>query len=245
MAYPARMLLAPVFFGSAMADALRIVGITELRADLQRFQTELPIAYAKALTFTAQAAQAEIKTEMRSVFDRPTSYALNSLVIKAATVGDQQAAVRFKADSSSGEVPATRFMGPEVSGGMRGHKRAEIALQSRGIISSSMSLVPAIGAPTDSYGNISGNTITQMLNSLVRGGKSRSEWFVIYDRNGSPTEIARKVGRRMQMMFRIINRTPFYRVRLHFWEKGRAAATANFNEIFGRQIDSALAKLRR
>ncbi|SER86124.1 hypothetical protein SAMN04244573_04468, partial [Azotobacter beijerinckii] len=46
---------------------------------LRRIERQMPFATALALTRTAQLAKEAIEQDMRSVFDRPTRWTLNSL----------------------------------------------------------------------------------------------------------------------------------------------------------------------
>lgn len=49
-----------------------------------------PIVAAIALTRTGKDVQDAIKAEMRSVFDRPTTYAVNGTFLKSANRSDLQ-----------------------------------------------------------------------------------------------------------------------------------------------------------
>src|SRR5579859_7336959 len=83
----------------------------------------LPYATATALTRTAQRCQSAIKGEMARVFDRPTSFTLNSAYIQYATKFKQRATVGIKDQSYKG-VPPIVWLSPQVYGGPREVKRS-------------------------------------------------------------------------------------------------------------------------
>ncbi|MHB0784432.1 hypothetical protein [Bradyrhizobium sp. 5.13L] len=127
-------------------------------------ERDAPIVTAYALTKTAQDIKAEEIDTMRAVFDRPTRFTLNALYVKPATKTDLVAEVYFK--DGFGSVPAWRYLGPQVDGGARAHKSFERALIRSGIMAQGEFAVPGKGATLDSFGNISGGTITRILSQL-------------------------------------------------------------------------------
>jgi hypothetical protein len=135
--------------------------IKQALRDVAVAQKELPFAIAVALTKTAQIIQQEEIKEMRDVFDRPTPYTLNSTYIKTANKRNLQAEVGFK-DLTAG-TPASKFLKPQIDGGLRRLKRFEIAMRNAGIMPNGYVAVPGSGANIDSYGNMSRGQINQIL----------------------------------------------------------------------------------
>jgi len=106
--------------------------------------------------------EAEIK-EMKSVFDNPTRYTLNSLQLTPATKNDLNATVWFKEPDRYKDNP--HYLLPQVVGGVRHLKGFEqgIALGE---------LVPAMGAKIDRHGNVSMGQIRQILSVLGKAETS-------------------------------------------------------------------------
>jgi hypothetical protein len=132
----------------------------------------IPFAVAMALTKTAQLGQRGVVDVMRSRFDRPTPYSLNSLRVVPAKKSDSQptARVYFKDDSFKG-TPASKYLSPEVHGGPRSQKRFERALIARGLMKGGKFAVPAAGAQLDQYGNARRSQIVQILSALRAFGE--------------------------------------------------------------------------
>ena len=125
-----------------------------------------PVVAAIALTRTAKDVQAAIKEEMRSVFDRPTNYALNGTFLKTATRDRLEARVWVKDNPFGNGTPADRFLGPQIFGGARGHKGMERLLQANGMMPQGWFAVPGDGADLDASGNVRRGQIRQMLSQL-------------------------------------------------------------------------------
>jgi hypothetical protein len=140
---------------------------TKFTRDLQRWQkTEVPLAIAKALTFTAKKGiQPELIREMSRVFDRPTRFTLNSTYVKPATVQTMTAWVGVK-DYASKAIPAIKWLAPQIFGGSRGLKRSEMLLRSQGILYPDEHIVPGEKARLDAHGNMSRGQMQQILSRV-------------------------------------------------------------------------------
>lgn len=125
-----------------------------------------PIVAAIALTRTAKDVQEAIKAEMRSVFDRPTPYAINGTFLKSATKNRLEARVWVKDDPWGKGTPADRFLGPQIFGGARTNKGMERMLQANGMMPQGWFAVPGAGAQLDANGNIRRGQIRQILSQL-------------------------------------------------------------------------------
>ncbi|MCS7579931.1 hypothetical protein CJU03_34110, partial [Pseudomonas aeruginosa] len=107
-------------------------GFQQQLADLTELeQRQIPYATATALTRTAQGLMDRLRDEMRVVFDRPTPYTLNSLRMVPARKDRLEARVWFK-DEADGAQPASVWIAPEVYGGPRRNKPAELQLRAKG-----------------------------------------------------------------------------------------------------------------
>ena len=103
---------------------------------------------------------AEIQ-EMKRVFDRPTPYTLNSLMITVATKTKPWAIVWFKDQ-------AVNYLLPHIEGGSREQKRSEKWLSRSGAMGVNKFLIPA-SRVQNKYGNITGGKITQIMSALHAG----------------------------------------------------------------------------
>jgi len=135
---------------------------------------QLPYASSLALNSIADKTKAALVDTMGRVFDRPTPYTLNALYVRRATKQNLEAQVRFK-DATSKGTAASKYLGPEVSGGARSVKRFERALSSNiGRISEVMQrlgvtnyFVPGTGAQLDAYGNMVRGQFSKILSQLA------------------------------------------------------------------------------
>lgn len=139
--------------------------------DVRAVGKQAAFAQVVALTRTALDVQAAEKQEMRSAFDRPTPYTLNSIFVRPATKAKPEALVGVKDDEngvvgSSAIVPAL-YLGPEIDGGSRHVKRFERRLQLDGAMPRGWFAVPGKFARLDEYGNLSRGQITQILSQLT------------------------------------------------------------------------------
>lgn len=125
---------------------------------------QLPFAYSLAVNRTAKLVkQAEID-KMRAVFDRPTPYTLNSLLIKRGTKANPTAKVWLKDQSYAGKgIGAEKYLLPQIDGGSRQHKRFEKALQGVGAMPKGYYCIPGKFAQMDNYGNWSRGQIVKIL----------------------------------------------------------------------------------
>lgn len=215
------------------------IDTSKLTRDLQLWQTtQVPLAIAKALTFTAKAIQRELTGEMSRVFDRPTRFTLNSTFIRPATVQTLEARVKIK-DEALKSGAAIRWLGPQITGGGRDPKRSEILLRSQGILGSDEYIVPGAGATLDAHGNISRGQMQKILSrvgasfdaltraagkvSRVKGKGFGETFFYLREPHGRLTRrgIYRRIvfgsGSTVQPVLIFVKR-PRYRRRLRFFE---------------------------
>ena len=235
--------------GTGMLEAL-----AEL-SDVERNQ--IPFAAALALTETARLAEAEIQSEMRTIFDRPTPYTLSSLRLIPATKQRLEARVWIK-DEADGAAPATRWLTPEVYGGPRNDKRSETLLKARGILPEGRFVVPGAGMKLDRYGNISRGQMQKILSGLGAQGDryqnstdsrrsvgNRSRYFVL--RRGSQAiGIAERTGSRrseIQVLLAFVSR-PGYSKALDFYGIGERVVEQNLAERFEAAFARATASRR-
>lgn len=145
---------------------------------LDKLQPRFPLALAKALTQTAQDIRAAELQELRRSIDRPTPYTERQLRYVMATPQRLEAHVGFDISAvqdaygnvqqyvRDGNTPASKYMAQQVTGGPRGVKRFEAALQAAGLMPKGWHAVPGRSARLDQFGNISRGQIIQILSQL-------------------------------------------------------------------------------
>jgi hypothetical protein len=142
---------------------VEILGLEEALRNLdQAAREQIPFATARALTRTAQRAQAATYAEMRRVFDRPTPFTLSALRVSPAAKARLEAAVQVK-DEATKATTAIKAIGHQMTGGPRWWKRSEGALRRLGLLAEGENAVPAAGAKLDAFGNMSRGQIVQIL----------------------------------------------------------------------------------
>ncbi len=143
--------------------AVEIRGLDELIRGLNNLQREqLPIVMVKTLNQLAYVAKNKVVDEMESVFDRPTSFTLNSMNVVEAKETQLQSIVTPKDPMRLN--PGQHYLNPQVEGGQRWFKKFEAKLYKKGILPAGYFTVPsAAGAKFDSFGNMSKGQIVQIL----------------------------------------------------------------------------------
>ena len=143
----------------------------DVRKSVKRWGSAGQRAAVWAVNDTANVVRDDLRTEMRRVFDRPTSFTLNSVRVKYANSTRPEAFVWLKDEAGKG-TPADVYLGPQIFGGDRQLKRMEKALLANGLMPSGCFCVPAGGAKLDQYGNVSRGQVVQILSQLKaqRGG---------------------------------------------------------------------------
>ncbi|WP_418338503.1 hypothetical protein [Pseudomonas citronellolis] len=237
-------------------------GLADQLAALDELERDLiPYAVSTALTKTAQGLIGRLQDEMRVVFDRPTPYTLNAMRLMPATKERLSARVWFK-NEADGAQPASVWLAPEVYGGERRNKPAELQLRARGILPSGMYVVPGEGAELDAYGNIKRSQIIKAM-SGVRGftqagykanatdsaksvKKGNAKSYFVMKRAGKPIGIAQRTawgkGSRasVKMVLAFVAK-PRYGERLNFFQ----IAEQYTREQLPAEFEKAMVTVRR
>lgn len=201
----------------------------------------IPYATAAALTRTAKIGQSEMISAMRSAFDRPTAYTLNSTFITVATKDSLTARIGIKNQLGRGVVPEN-FLFPEVFGGGRREKRFERALRFAGFLRDGERAMPGAGVPLDGYGNVSASTIRNILRQV--GSSKKSTIFAGALGRKQTRGIWKRDGRSIKPLFVFTTSMPQYSQRLDFAATAETATRQNFSTEFYRAVNTMLAKAR-
>lgn len=142
------------------------VGVTFDTAAFQRAldaeAARLQRTARRAVNELAFRARDAIRGEMDRVFDRPTPWVKNGVMVVPARGEENSAGVEWK-PGSIGSIPAEKILRAQIEGGGRRLKRFERALQAVGVLPPGMIAVWAKTAPLDRFGNLTGGRITKIL----------------------------------------------------------------------------------
>lgn len=142
--------------------------ITKRVDDVQHKQ--IPFAMSQALNDTAFKVMEAERLEMRDVFDKPTPWLLRGLRVAKSTKHSLVATVGFDRDGNKTGVTGDKVLRAEVLGGARRLKGFEVALRRKGYLEPGEFAVPGKAAGDlnmiDSYGNMKGSAIVQILSKL-------------------------------------------------------------------------------
>jgi hypothetical protein len=223
---------------------------------------QLPFAYSRALTWVAQDVKIEEYATMNRVFKYPTTYVVpkkwsdpktkaGSLFLQPAKKKDPtpEAFVKVKDLSLGNVTPAIKFIDPNIHGGMRSHKGFEKNLIRKGLLRGSDYLAPARDAKLNRFGNISKGKINQILSSLQAqrdssanspsSSSNRQRYFMMY-KNGQPTGIWERSGKKsIKKVFNVI-RQPYYRKILPFYRVGMRVVKNSFSAYFRVSMNRAI-----
>lgn len=138
--------------------------LPQLAAAMRRAPDQVPFALSVAINSVAFQAQRNVQGEMRTVFDRPTPWVLNSLRVERGNKKSPTATVWFRQESLSNEEGY--LVKPHIFGGDRAVKRMEQRLQRVNLMPKGWRIVPGEAAQLDAYGNVSRGQISLVLNVL-------------------------------------------------------------------------------
>lgn len=218
---------------------------------------QFPFVVAVALTKTGQQIKQAVKEELPKVFDKPTAFTLNSVMLKPATKEDLSAKVWFKDFAGKG-TPASKYLLPQIEGGPRKTKRFERALQAVGILPSGMYCVPSSSLKLDQYGNIPNALIIKILSELKAFGqvgylanrtarsakRKRGHILNFYfvrpgDNTSQPPGIYQRNGKWSEMVIAFVKQ-PHYQKRLKFFEIAEQERKKNFQRELEASINAVL-----
>jgi hypothetical protein len=226
---------------------------------------QMPFARSLIANRMAQKVKANEIAVVKSRFDRPTPWTLNSLYIKAATKSRPDARVWFKNDAPKG-TPADKYLQPQVFGGTRSAKRMEKAMEAMGYLKPGQFLVPAQGARLDAYGNMRRSQVVQILSAFraftgvgftanASGSKrsnsvqakSGADKYFFGEINGELGIWQRKrsaFGAGAIPIMLVTDGAPKYRTRFPFFAIAENTVAANYERVATKAVDEVLATAR-
>jgi hypothetical protein len=248
-----------------MEISIKVDGLDKVNGSIKELGKQFPGAVAKALTFTAERVKTRLVSEMKTVFDRPTPYTLNSLYLKSATASSLSSEVFLK-DAMSKGPGAAKWLGPEIFGGDRNLKRSEKAFQFSGVLPSGMYAMPGANAELDAYGNMSRGQIMRMLSyfrsaemtagysanttakkkaAMAKGTRSSLgiTYFALKKRRGNlPPGIYSKVANRIKPVL-VFTKKPSYKPRFNYYKIGEDTVNKVWPAILHERIEKEIQRL--
>lgn len=130
-------------------------------------------ASVKAVNDVAFQVRRAMQEEMRTVFDRPTPYVVQSVRVQQATVDRPEALILPTYMGGKGVDPQ-KVLQAQAQGGSRRDKRSEVALRRAGVLPSGyQTAIPREPYPgsDDGRGNLRGPFVVQLLSYLQAFGE--------------------------------------------------------------------------
>ena len=145
--------------------------VADVRGQLARMKpSHRPDVLQRATNRIGREVVMALRDEMDRVFDRPTKWAKAG--VRQNFASPQSPVFRVWIEEFGGKgTPPARFLGPQMEGGGRPHKRMELALQARGLMPKGAYAVPGAQAPLDAHGNVPGSFVVRMLSDLRAFGE--------------------------------------------------------------------------
>jgi len=226
---------------------------------------QVPFATSVAINNVAKRARADLKFEMRKVFDRPVPYTQNSIYIKSSTKDDLYAEVGLKEFAGKGNAAADYLL-PQIQGGPAYAHRFQKALRQKGILAPN-----EYARPTQSdflrfnqYGNVTPGQYSQILYGLSafrdsssftyrKNAKRKRAPKITAVSKSMPGKHAQRYlapGIYLQTEKAIengesalfwIGKTPNLRAIFKYQDVGAKSIRANWNQEFGKALAKAIA----
>jgi hypothetical protein len=248
------------FYDAVMAIDSIEFDVNPILQKLDRMQRlEVPFAASLALNRVGASVKERLQMEMKSVFNNPVPFTLNSLYIKASTKTNLEVEIGFRDFAPKGN-PAVKYTGPQIYGGAAYDTRFQKSLKYNGILAPNMYAIPTQSdfLRMNQYGNVTPGQYTEILYALKsfrdstafvyreKAKKKRAtEYFAITTKTGRlyPGIYRTKVPKgyeqdRAVFWFR---RTPTYTGKFKFFDVAKGHAGSIWNKEFGRALSQAIA----
>lgn len=134
-------------------------------AEARGFSGSIVSSTVRALNDSAFAARAAWQKEAVRVFDRPTPFTINAVLVRKATPQLLQSEVFIRDEASGGTAPS-EYLLPEVEGGQRKQKPFEFLSNRLRATKFTPYYIPGRDFPRDAYGNIPAGVIRQIQSQL-------------------------------------------------------------------------------
>jgi hypothetical protein len=225
---------------------------------------EIPSAVRNTVNDLAFDMRGRMIQEMQRIFDKPTAAVLKVPWVDRATKGGAGAKL-YLSDyiGTKGGAGPSHAITPHMTGqpNTRGRKGLEKRLQSMGRITANEWLVPASGAPLDSFGNFKGSEVMRMIADIGAGNQFAGDSANTGTKNkakrgkagvyiwlraahglqyGRPKGIYRRVGRKIMPVMVVVRSAPTYAKRYRWQEIVQSYTKRRIQYHAQRAIDQAI-----
>jgi hypothetical protein len=155
--------------------SLQVDGLQQATARVRNMPRQVRFAASRALNDVAYEARTQVQNWMMDHFtgrggEIPTEWVLRSISVGQAKPDRLEATV-YPREMGGKSVDPSNVLNPEVHGGMRKAKRAEVTLRRIGMLRPDEYTVPGAGAPLDVHGNIPGAFWVHLLSYFQAFGE--------------------------------------------------------------------------
>jgi hypothetical protein len=248
----------------------RIDGISKAMAHISGISKQVDFASKNALNEIAFMVKNAVTAGMPQDLDRPKPATVRALKVEKASKSNLMAVIRL---NERGEgVPSSDFLKHNITGGRRGMKRSEMMLQAVGILPGGMYTIPGAAAKLDSYGNMSRGQIVSILSYFRSFGVARFgrdtygrngggkgalinsarmnrkraasvNYFVVMPGERMPPGIWERTKTKAKPVLMFVS-PGVHKKLLKMHERAESVVDRNWNRIFDKQFNQAMASAR-
>lgn len=199
---------------------------------------QIPFASKNALNTLAKEIITAEQDEMRTVFDNPKAWTLNSLFVRQyASKDDLTAVIDFKDGAQNRS--ASKYLTAQIQGGSRRSKAVENVFVRRGLMPAGYRIMPA-DIRLDRHGNITLSAFRAMI-----AGVSAGTHFALLEPRGKLPAGLYKRGRKNDISALIVYvPDALYQKRLRYFETAEQTVHDKQQAIFADALNYALATAR-
>lgn len=136
-------------------------------------RSQVPFATARSLTATGQDVRDALGIAVRDGFDRATVFITRSPFSTVASKAKPEVTVGIR-DGNNGRASPADYVREHFSGGARGHKPMEKAMQAIGALPAGWRAVPGAGMKLDVNGNPNRKAVAEILGAVRTGMRVHS-----------------------------------------------------------------------
>ncbi len=136
--------------------------LSQLAGRTENIAKQMRYASALAMNSTMEKTKSALQREIKDVFDRPTPFTQDSIMIRYATRDNLRGTVMLK-DFAGKSTPAADYLLADITGGLRKLKRFETLMTRAGIMPAGYRAVPGSAAQMDNFGNMNRGQLVQIL----------------------------------------------------------------------------------
>lgn len=218
---------------------IEIEGLDRLRSGLRDLERQMPFIVSKAINEVAfKVRDAEIG-EIAGTLENVKPWTLRGVMVKTSTKRDLEAVIGSKTGIRGTPGKWDNVMRPHIAGGSRINRKAERALQAKGMMPAGMLAVPGPDTKLDRYGNLSKATWMK----LIQLQQHRKLFVALGDHNRtrhlSPGIYERTdAGHKVKPIVLFVT-SARYTKRLDWFGQARRAVSREFPAAFARAVEYA------